>query len=560
MSSEKTLRNQRIRKIIKESIDRYNLNLSGYIILTEAASGYYAYTPIIAALANAKMVYALVKDSKYGNKDNVKRNLMTLAREYHVADRIKVIKEKSAEVIKECDIITNSGFVRPINKKMIDSMKSSSVISLMMEAWEVRTEDIDLNYCKKKGIPVLGTNEEINGADLFNCLGFFISKILFEIGLEIYKNNILIIGGDQISKEIKRFFKRNRINCSMITFINNEHMPHDKVYYYKHFENINQLEDYDVVILSESLYKAVLVGENGVINSANIHLFSDTPFVHINGNIDEKFINDKGISIYPENIAPSRHMSITGDYLGPLIPIEVNTSGLKVGEIMANLKKEGHTYEEVIKKASENPLVSSFSENVMVDERVQSVTNPELLEELRNLHFELRSYTKRKYNRINPFCEDLFSWEEKGTFWGKNNAVIYDSATISGDVEIGDHAWIGPFCELDGGGKLTIGKYSCISAGVQILTHDTAKWSLSGGKEKYEYAPVEIGDYCFIGAGAIITRGVKIGSHCLIGAGAVVTKDIPDNSIAVGVPASVIGSVLIENDKIQYSYASKNIR
>jgi acetyltransferase-like isoleucine patch superfamily enzyme len=250
-------------------------------------------------------------------------------------------------------------------------------------------------------------------------------------------------------------------------------------------------------------------------------------------------------------------MSLTGDYLGPLIPIELNTAGLKVGEIMANLRKEGNTYDEVMKKASENPLVSSFSEKIKIDERMKLVSNPELLEELRKLHFELRDFTKRKYNRINPFSEDLFSWEEKGTFWANNNVVIYDSATVSGSVEIGNNTWVGPFCELDGGGKLTIGSYCCISAGVQIMTHDTAKWSLSGGMAEYEYSPVEIGNYCFIGASAIITRGVKIGSHCLIGAGAVVTKDIPSNSIAVGVPAEVIGRVVIENDTIRYSYFDK---
>ena len=34
--------------------------------------------------------------------------------------------------------------------------------------------------------------------------------------------------------------------------------------------------------------------------------------------------------------------------------------------------------------------------------------------------------------------------------------------------------------------------------------------------------------------------GCKIGNKVVIGAGAVVTKDIPDNSVAVGVPARVI--------------------
>jgi maltose O-acetyltransferase len=37
--------------------------------------------------------------------------------------------------------------------------------------------------------------------------------------------------------------------------------------------------------------------------------------------------------------------------------------------------------------------------------------------------------------------------------------------------------------------------------------------------------------------------GMTIGSNCVIGAGALVKKSIPDNSIAVGVPARIVGSV-----------------
>ena len=51
-------------------------------------------------------------------------------------------------------------------------------------------------------------------------------------------------------------------------------------------------------------------------------------------------------------------------------------------------------------------------------------------------------------------------------------------------------------------------------------------------------APV-IGDNVIIGAGAVILGNIKIGNNVIIGANAVVVSDIPDNSIAVGVPAKV---------------------
>ena len=48
---------------------------------------------------------------------------------------------------------------------------------------------------------------------------------------------------------------------------------------------------------------------------------------------------------------------------------------------------------------------------------------------------------------------------------------------------------------------------------------------------------VTVGDGTHIGANATILQGVKIGSNAIIGAGAVVLHDVPDNHIAVGVPA-----------------------
>ena len=50
----------------------------------------------------------------------------------------------------------------------------------------------------------------------------------------------------------------------------------------------------------------------------------------------------------------------------------------------------------------------------------------------------------------------------------------------------------------------------------------------------------EIGDNCYIGAGATILGPIKIGNNVTIAAGAVVTKDLPDNCVAAGVPAQVV--------------------
>ncbi len=56
-------------------------------------------------------------------------------------------------------------------------------------------------------------------------------------------------------------------------------------------------------------------------------------------------------------------------------------------------------------------------------------------------------------------------------------------------------------------------------------------------------APIHIGNRVWIGAGAIITRGVTIGDGAVIAAGAVVTKDVEENTIVGGVPAKLIKKI-----------------
>lgn len=129
-------------------------------------------------------------------------------------------------------------------------------------------------------------------------------------------------------------------------------------------------------------------------------------------------------------------------------------------------------------------------------------------------------------------------------------------AIIIGNPRIGKGTWIGPFTVIDGSGDLEIGKNCDISAGVHIYTHSSAKRCVANRKfneddsvnrELIEKKPVKIGDNTFIGANSTVMIGITIGKHCIIGAGSVVTKDIPDFSVAVGIPAKIIGKVIIKD-------------
>ena len=98
--------------------------------------------------------------------------------------------------------------------------------------------------------------------------------------------------------------------------------------------------------------------------------------------------------------------------------------------------------------------------------------------------------------------------------------LINKGCLLTTNISIGDHVSINPGCGI--GHDVTIGSFS------------TLMWrvNLSGA--------VKVGNECLIGTGVTVLQEKIIGDNCTVGAGAVVTKDLPENCIAVGVPAKIV--------------------
>lgn len=152
-----------------------------------------------------------------------------------------------------------------------------------------------------------------------------------------------------------------------------------------------------------------------------------------------------------------------------------------------------------------------------------------------------RRKIKAKYRRVLPLNE-LFSdrWEKAKFLGFGDNTSIYDSSLVIGDVKVGKNTWIGPFTILDGSGGLKIGNNCSISAGVQIYSHDSVKWAISGGNEPYENKSTNIGDNCYIGPNVVIVKGVTLGDGCIVGANSLVNKSFPANSKIAGNPTRLV--------------------
>ena len=108
-----------------------------------------------------------------------------------------------------------------------------------------------------------------------------------------------------------------------------------------------------------------------------------------------------------------------------------------------------------------------------------------------------------------------------------NQSGIGDNCIIAArntSVTLGDSVLVGAYSYIMGGGSHSFDRTDIPIAAQPLLT---AKG-------------VVIEDDVWLGGGVKVLEGVTIGRGSVIGAGAVVTKNIPEFSIAVGIPANVI--------------------
>ena len=133
---------------------------------------------------------------------------------------------------------------------------------------------------------------------------------------------------------------------------------------------------------------------------------------------------------------------------------------------------------------------------------------------------KLRLLMKKIARRILGRAPSVTELRQKG-------AVIGENCHIYGSIDNG-HEYL-----------VTIGNNVTLASGSRLLTHDGSTKKILGYSK---IGRIDIGDDVFIGAYSIVLPNVKIGSRVVIGAGSIVSRDIPDNSVAVGSPAKVIGT------------------
>ena len=151
----------------------------------------------------------------------------------------------------------------------------------------------------------------------------------------------------------------------------------------------------------------------------------------------------------------------------------------------------------------------------------------------------------------------------KSVILGKNVKIFHEQLVNLYGCSIGDETKIGAFVEIQANAKIgarcKISSHSFICEGVTIEDEAFIGHGVMFINDKYprstnEDGTMQSGDdwdlkittiksRASIGSNATIMGGITIGKNAMVGAGAVVIHDVPDQKIAAGVPAKIIGDV-----------------
>ncbi len=306
----------RLVRLMREAVQRCKLNLSGAVVLTEAASGSYVVTPLLAALAGARRVYALTRSGPYGSVEAIAAHTRGLALQAGVADQIRVVTEKRPDLLTQADIVTNSGHVRPLDATLIAELKPSTVIPLMYESWEFRPGEVDLESCRRRGIAVAGTNERHPAVDVFSYLGSMALKLLLGAGVAVYRSRILLVCDNPFAS-----FLQHGLSSAGAA-----------VEWVKDLEAANALAPLDAILVALKPRPRAVIG---AVEAATIAgRWPGAVVAQFWGDLDRAALTASRVPYWPREAPVLGHMGILPSDVGPEPVVRLQAGGLKVAEVL----------------------------------------------------------------------------------------------------------------------------------------------------------------------------------------------------------------------------------
>ena len=319
---------QRVAQKITETLRRLRLDLRGLRVLTEAATGPYVVTPVIAACAGAHVI-ALTKDSRYGTVDAVRCETIGLAEQMGVASRIEIVESVAEDAVAGADIVTNSGHLRPIDAKCVRTMTADTVVPLMYESWEFRQGDIDLEECRRRGVVVAGTNERHPDLRVFDYLGLLALAGLSRCGVPVTFSRLLLVCDNPFCS----YIQNTLVNCGGVVEVLAPESTREMLR-----RQERRPGSYDAVIVAETPTQRPIIGRAGKSKYSLEQIGEFDALVQIWGDVERTSLD--GVVCHPAAEPEKGHMGMLLSELGPDPIVRLQAGGLKVGQQLASEDRE----------------------------------------------------------------------------------------------------------------------------------------------------------------------------------------------------------------------------
>lgn len=323
---------------LRAVLDELDLDLHGRVVLTEAATGPYVVTALLAALAGAE-VHAYARDTAYGTATQAIEATRAAGEGLAEAQGITYLRELTPEVVSRADVITNSGQLRPLDESLLRHAKDSLVIPLMFEAWEWREGDLDLDYARSRGMTVGATNERHPSVDVFGYLGDMALRQVLDSGTTPYRNRFVLLTNNDFGPYIARVLGTVCAGLAVVA-------PDDQREAYAGLPGVDWVggfpevrlpadyRDAEAVVFTAYPFDRTWIGDGGPVDvTALASALTHPRVLRYAGDVDVRALEAHGVGYFPREV-PSGHMGVLPSAVGFDPVIRLQAGGLKAAEAM----------------------------------------------------------------------------------------------------------------------------------------------------------------------------------------------------------------------------------
>jgi len=166
---------------------------------------------------------------------------------------------------------------------------------------------------------------------------------------------------------------------------------------------------------------------------------------------------------------------------------------------------------------------------------------------LKVIRHKIRNYQFYSHTGVIPRGSAAVVYNSKNITIGNNFSMGLDCKLYAQDkyskIIIGENVGLNDnvYINSDHGGLIEIGSNTIIGPGVvmRASNHNFDNTIKPFREQGHKSGSIKLGENVWLGANVIVLPNVVIGKNVVIGAGSIVTKDIPDNSLAFGIPATI---------------------